>query len=265
MLILLQKTDGENILKAEQQILKEIMHRNKYVYEYIPLYLHDMATDGTPANYPKYYQDAVPIGTIEFVNRWLKIFHGCLMNPVEIPECLQRDEFLKRDYRIVPFHKVPREGSYFIKDVSQLKRFSSCLYKRLEYMDFEELEKSGVIDKSHLFQVSDRVPYYSEYRAYFIDGELENLCQYNGDLMHYPDVDLLLKANAIYSREEHYPKSYTMDVMVSARGTHIVEIHPFACVGLYHTIWTDRILYAYRDGIDYYVNHNVPCMPTRMC
>ena len=67
----------------------------------------------------------IPVGSIQFVEKWLQRCHGIEhINPIEVPKFLRGGKFVKRQYRIVPFEEVPREGRYFIKDVSVLKKFS---------------------------------------------------------------------------------------------------------------------------------------------
>ena len=110
--------------------------------------------------------------------------------------------------------------------------------------------------KEHLYQVSEILNVQSEYRVYIIDGEIENVCNYNGDPLVLPDVNFIKKANAIYSIQPDYPKSYTIDVMVSDKGTSIMEIHPFISVGLYSTLWGSNLLQAYIDGINYVRKYN---------
>lgn len=264
MFILLQKPEKENPLKIEYAILKDILDRNKYTYEYMPTELNDFYFDGklgTPQNYPKYWATAIPIGTLNFVESWMSIFHNKLLNPIEIPKCLRTEEFLKRKYKIVNFEEIPKSGKWFVKDVSKLKTFTSALYEDISQLDLDKYSKPNEggftqLDNSHLFQVSEKLTIYSEYRVYIIDGKIENVAQYNGDMFHYPDMQLINKANLLYSMQQDYPKSYTIDVMVTERGTALIEIHPFTAIGLYATLWSDKLPYAYMDGIDYYINHN---------
>ena len=45
---------------------------------------------------------AIPVGTIEFVEGYLKnIYKIEKMNPIEVPKVLRREEFLCRNYKIV--------------------------------------------------------------------------------------------------------------------------------------------------------------------
>ena len=199
-------------------------------------------------------RDSIPVGSIPFVEEWLDKCCGIShINPLEIPKCLRTKEFLKRDYRIVPFKDIP-PGQHFVKDVTALKRYTFI-------GDTEELftgrEAAGTVDRSHLFQVSDIMNILSEYRVYVIRGKIEAVCHYDGRPDLFPDIDLIKKANSIYMTRPDYPGSLTIDVMITKEGTSLIELHPFAACGLYTTLWGDSLLYAYRDGIEYIKKYNI--------
>ena len=71
-----------------------------------------------------------------------------------------------------------------------------------------------------------------------------------------PDIDLIKKAVCLINVNEKWLNSYTIDVMVGKPGTALIEVHNFASVGLYATLWGDNLLWAYKDGIDYLINDN---------
>lgn len=275
MFFILQKE--KNILDFEIVFVEDKLRQNKYTHEYTFYSKDDFYDKETKEllnikNYPNYIANGIPIGTIDFVGAWLSIFKNVKnMNPIEIPPILRKDEFLKRDYAIVTSDKLPKSGKYFIKDVSKLKSFSSLSYDDIRYLPLDEMLKSPMeikdlrenklntalyLDNTHLYQVSEKVNILSEYRVYIIDGEIQAISNYNGNPCILPDISLIQKANLLYSTQPNYPKSYTMDIMVNERGTSIIEIHPFTSIGLYNSLWGNNLLYAYRDGIDYYVNHN---------
>ena len=195
----------------------------------------------------------IPVGSIQFVEKWLQRCHGIeRINPIEVPKILRGGRFVKRQYRIVPFEEVPRKGRYFIKDVSVLKKFSYT-------GDVSELFNgmyTNALDPTHIYQVSEIVNIESEYRVYIIDGNIEAICNYNGSPMVFPDAGVIYEANYIYMMKRDYPRSLTMDVMVSDKGTEIIEIHPFVSVGLYSTLWGGNLPWAYKQGIDYVLKHN---------
>lgn len=261
MLFLLQKENSDDkTLDIEMRIIEEILNHQKYIHSYIFLSINDFKYK---KDYPEEYKTAIPIGTIEFVSLWLKIFYNIdNINPIEIPYFLRTEEFLKRDYHIVSADKIPNKGTFFIKDASKLKQFSYS--GEMAYFMREDIfgepktkfDSSLYLNKDHLYQVSEVVNILSEYRVYIINGKIQAISNYNGNPCVFPDINIIDKANLIYSTKKDYPKSYTMDIMVTNRGTSIIEIHPFLACGLYTTLWGDNLIYAYRDGIDYVVNHN---------
>lgn len=243
MLFILQNKE-----ELELYILKNKIRENKYIDE---LMLWETSDFDKDVRYSKKIdmKKVVVVGDIPFVQAYLKkIYNIQNMNPIEIPECLRTDEFLKRKYSIVEKDDIPKEGNYFVKDVNKLKSFTyGC--KDIKFLERDKLEES-------LYQVSEFVDILSEYRVYIIDGKIECISNYNGDPCVLPDINLIKKANNIYTLEKDYPKSYSIDIMCSKKGTHIIEIHPWCCLGLYNSLWGNNILFAYRQGLDYYINYN---------
>lgn len=273
MNILLQKQErGIKTLDIENRILKNILDNNKQLHQYTELTLTDfmqLAHSNAENVNINSYRDYIPVGSIEFVSAWMQLFYNHELNPVEIPKVLRTEEFLKRDYKIVRACDLPKSGRWFIKDVSQLKAFSMCWDFDIAQIDRFLLSPDALIGKqkdpedtnvylnnTHLFQVSELLDILAEYRIYIIDGMIENVCLYNGSARYYPDMKLIDKTNLIYSIESDWPCSYTIDVAVTSKGTHLLEIHPFACIGLYSTLWPQELPYAYKDGINYYIQHN---------
>lgn len=253
MKYILQKDDG--VLDLEYLIVNDLLDSSRYVNSKVITTLKELPSLNDIEN-------AIPIGTIDFVGEYLKKFYGIEhLFPIEIPSYLRKDEFLKRDYKIVPYEKLPTNGTIFLKDVTSLKKFGEKV--NLDYIGLDTLfeSKGGfselVLDKNHLYQVSSIFPIASEYRVYVVAGEIENIACYNGSCMIFPDANLLKKVVSLINYNEKHLKSYTIDVMVDKNGnTAIIEVHNFASVGLYNTLWGQNLLYAYRDGIDYYINDN---------
>lgn len=250
---LLQTDSGG--LDTDYYLIKEQLIKGKYVFNYKEIDTKSLMNIAEKGD--------IPIGDIGFVTKYIRETYGIEKeNPIEIPEYLRTDEFLKRKYEIVTWDKIPDRGNWFIKDVSELKSFGqviNCTYSDVkswfEKPDYE-FSTNLVLDKNHLFQVSEVFGIKSEYRVYVIDGRIEAISNYNGDCTILPDIDLIKKAVALINVNEKWLKSYTIDVMVGPRGTAIIEIHNFASVGLYNTLWGTNLIYAYRDGIDYLINDN---------
>lgn len=279
MFFILQKEENnwDTSSKIESMMIEDLLKRTKYTNEYMFMSLnefYDFEIDDTflsvkskvlknKNDFDEKLTNAIPVGTIEFVSTWLKIFKGIEReNAIEIPPVLRTDEFLKRKYSIRKASDIPKSGRYFIKDATQLKVFSYS--GELEYFLYDEmfepkkhdLDNSLRLDPTHLYQVSEIVNILAEYRVYIISGEIVSIEFYDGNPTKFPDIELIKKANLLYKTQSDYPNSYSLDVMVTPRGTAITEIHNFTSLGLYSTIWGTDLLYAYRDGIDYLLKHN---------
>ncbi len=238
----------------ELNIMMDLLRRNKYLHEFVIVPDIDENKDLT---------GYIPIGNIPFVNKYFKTQYGIAQqNPIEIPEVLRTPEFLKRDYKIVKGKDLPRKGTYFIKNVSVLKNFTYD--GNLEYFLFDEMFEPKTsefdttlrINPEHLFQVSEHIDIKSEWRVYIIMGKLANISNYDGDTTLFPDTDFIKKVDSLYRTQPDYPKSYSFDVMVTSRGTALIEVHTFSSLGLYSTLWDNDLLYAYADAKDYVINHN---------
>lgn len=238
-----------DMFDTDTMLIKEILVRRSMIDSFEEMTIQEFRDAER-----KRIKDSIPIGSVQFVEAWLDKCCGIShINPIEIPECLRTEEFLKRDYRIVPFEDIPR-GEYFVKDASKLKKYTF-------FGDTEELftgREAGFIDRSHLFQVSEIKDILSEYRVYIFGGKVNAVCNYDGRPDIFPDMDLVERANRIYMAKPDYPKSLTIDVMVTKEGTSLIEVHPFVACGLYSTLWGDNLLAALIDGIDYVRRHNTP-------
>ena len=243
-------------LDIEYMIVEELLKKNKYLHSYK---ITDTKTLKNIADV-----DMIPIGDIGFVTEYLNLVYGIKReNPIEIPEYLRTEEFLKRNYRLVSWDKVPRTGTFFLKDVSELKTFGNVInanYTDIDnlfnYVPVNKYDSTLVLNKEHVFQVSSLFNIESEYRVYVIGGKIEVISNYNGDCTLFPDMSLVKKAVGLINHNEKWLKSYTLDIMVGKSGTAIIEVHNFTSVGLYHSLWGDNLLYAYKDGIDYLINDN---------
>lgn len=248
--------NDKDTLEIEEIIVKDLLKRNKYTHYYMESSLNKI--DDLDCN------SYIPVGTIEFVTKYLNKFGYCSHEvPIEIPKYLQTDEFLKRDYSICKWDKIPRQGEFFLKDISKLKKYGSIT--NATYTDIDELfnykpksdfDATLVLDKNHLYQVSSILPIKTEYRVYVIGHEIIAITPYEGSPLNLPDTKLLQKAVGLIQLNEKWLQSYTIDIAVGNFGTAILEIHNFTSVGLYHALWGSELLYAYVDGINYLKNDN---------
>ena len=245
MLFLIERIHHRLPMYIDYKLIMSLFHNNSHEYKEMSVTdFFDFENNLlTKKNFPSKYQDAIPIGTIQFVNLFLKVFKGIEEIPViEVPKCLQTDYFLKREYRILPYDQIPTKGKYFIKNVSHLKT--------LTYIgDMKNVIQE--INKADMYQVSDILDIKSEYRVYVIDGKIYAIENYNGDPTLFPDINLIKQANMRWSLENDYPKSYTMDVAVTEQGTCLLECHVLFACGIYTNVLGDDFLQGYIDGIKY--------------
>lgn len=192
--------------------------------------------------------DGIPIGDLEFVQRYLSAYKNIpQLNPIEVPSMMRRPIFLKRSYDLKHGYELPETGDYFIKDVTGLKLMTHI-------GNIADIKNDIIPD--HLYILSDIIDIEAEYRCFFIDGRLHSINYYNGNPCKLPDVQTITSANACYSIQNDYPKSYCMDVAVTPKGTCILECHILFSCGLYTTLLGYNFLYGYQDAMRYTLEHN---------
>ena len=240
LLFLLDYEPDFDFVTQDSIIAKQQLDKRKDLYRYVVMkesdfYDSETGELKTAADFPPEFRKAYPIGSLEFIESFLKIFHGIDREPaIEVPEQLQTIEFLKRDYKIVPFSSLPKDGCFFIKDASNQKSFSYC-------GNIAELqcELPGTLDESHLYVVSDLLDIVSEYRVYVIRGEIKAVSFYKGNPLAFPDTAFIKKTVRAYSRTANPLASYSFDVMITEKGTALIEMHSFLSLGLYWTKWDE--------------------------
>lgn len=256
MIFLLQ---DESELDIDVKILDESIRKQRGIHSrtYIDL-------EGLHQNVETYLKNTVktrivkkgiiPVGSIEFVKEYLRIYGISELNPIEVPKALQTKEFLKRDYSIVSYKEIPKDGNYFIKDVSKLKQFSFS-----GNMDSLFQNYSDKLNDSHLYQVSENVEIVSEYRCFIHNDKIVCINHYDGDPTIFPDISTLNKMICMYMFDKERPKAYSLDIaIIKDKGTAVIEVHPWVSVGLYSYLFGSDLPYCYADGLQYYLDYNKP-------
>ena len=246
----------------EYFLIKEQLNKNYHVFKHTQCSLDRLLSIATKDDYP--------VGDTEFVSTFLKNFHGIYnQNPIEIPKYLRTERFLKRDYRIVEFKDIPKDGQFFLKDVSQLHAFSSIVNPFYEDIfswfepPYDPNSVQLVLNKEHLFQVSEVYDIEAEYRVYVCRGEIKHVAHFCGNALFAPDMELIEDVIRLILDNEPYLKSFVIDVMVGPKGTAIVEIRNFTSVNLYNILWGSELVFAYKDGIEYLLNDNRVLTPDK--
>lgn len=260
----------------EVAIIKSILRQYRQSHSYVTMAASDFyvteedeetfqitTREKTADDFDDRFRTGIPLGNISFVERYLQIFYGVdHENAIEVPPILRSDKFLKRKYSIVPLEKVPRTGKFFLKDATRQKELKYAgdlsLYINDEMYNppMHKNDFSIRFDKTHLYQVSELVNVFAEYRIYVLQGEINSNSFFAGNPLIFPDADLIHEAVELFSFQPDAPRSYSLDVMVNERGTSITEVHNFTSLGLYSVDWDDNLLYAYKDGLDYILNYN---------
>ena len=240
---LIQKIDSS--VGVEERLLMESLRRHD---SYILSSLEEM--ENIPAG------DMVPVGSLEFVQKHLSVFHDIhQMCPIELPVCLRKEGFVSRQYRICSFDELPAAGRWFIKRADRLKVFG----RLMEDDEVREIHEDRFFTRDGLYAVSSPVDIISEWRVYISRQKVLAVTNYDGDPFAVPDKEIIYKAMwAMEMDRKHvHPRSYTIDVAVLEDSrTELLEVHPFACVGLYTSLWGTELPVCYGDGYGWYRDAN---------
>ena len=158
--------------------------------------------------------DIVPVGSIEFVDRYVNLYYGLSLSPINIPPELMIPRFSGRGIEIC--HTAHITSKNFVKSMTKLKGLTTIC-------------ENSQIPKD-VYQVSDVVSFESEYRAFVYKTELQGLQWYSGDFTLFPDVGTIKEMIVCYTQA---PIAYTLDVGIMSGKTVIIECHDFYSCGLY--------------------------------
>lgn len=211
--------------------------------------------------------ESIPVGSIDFVQSYLsKVYSLGAMCPIEVPERLRIPKMLRRDYAIVRYKNLPKNGKWFIKDVSALKNGSyvgciSALHSNQSHFKLNE---------DHIYQVSSVLDIISEYRVFVHHDKIVGIQFYDGDVLTMPtptEIKKIQEAVVRYSVARDCPDAYTMDWAIINTGCKkeprdivILEVHPFVSVGTYG-LEGPILVDMYKNGLKWYVDHNTPLTP----
>lgn len=182
------------------------------------------------------YIKYVPVGTIEFIEKYL----NRKMKPINIPYQLETKEFLKRKiFRGTIGEFLNREGSagladkawYFVKSNEAIKAIESDIYTVPEIIKLNEKYNGQQLLFSEI--IPGKIE--SEWRVFVYKGKIVGLRQYSGnEFGSLPSEATIQKMISKYTKA---PKSYTLDVAVitinNRRYTILIEVHNFVACGLY--------------------------------
>ncbi len=184
---------------------------------------HRVILAETPAGQPL---DAIPVGSVEFVNTHLREYGYPGLCWETIPECLRIPELLGRSVSVgsVSGTELPHGNRLFVKPAVSPKAFEAQVVPRAMLSSFE--------GKGQLF-ISELLPdIVSEWRVFIRAGTMFDLRPYA--YASWPVVPDKQAVQRIMDCYDNQPSVYTLDVAVlSNNRTVLIETHPFIAVGLY--------------------------------
>lgn len=223
-------------------------------------------------------KNAIPVGTIEFVQAYLSNVHNIHhMSPIEIPKELRLPHLLLRDYQIVKSSDIPNGVFNFVKDVSVLKQptFIGNTNDIPDGFLKPDIQcklpgNTTLYEPGHLYQVSDVLNILSEYRVIVINDKIYGIQFYDGNPTIMPTPQEIKKIQEMvvrYSVNKARPGAYAMDIAVvkteneQGRDVALIEVQSATSIGTYGCRGP-FLPDMYRLGIKWYIEHNVEIKTT---
>ena len=154
----------------------------------------------------------IPIGSVEFVSKYITDYYGLTPKPKNIPIELIGKNWTGRN--VINGNEKDIIGEKFVKSNDTIKSFT-------------EICKTAPEGN---YQISDLIYIESEWRAFVFEGKLVGLQNYSGEFYIFPNVD---KIKAMINAYKTQPIAFTLDVAISNNDTVIIEVHDFFSCGLY--------------------------------
>lgn len=154
----------------------------------------------------------IPIGSVEFVSKYINDYYGITPKPKNIPLELIGKNWTGRT--VINGTEKDIIGEKFVKSNDKIKSFT-------------EICKTAPEGN---YQISDLIDIESEWRAFVYEGKLVGLQNYSGEFDIFPNVD---KIKSMINAYKTQPVAFTLDVAISNNDTVIIEVHDFFSCGLY--------------------------------
>jgi len=154
----------------------------------------------------------IPIGSVEFVSKYIANYYGLTPKPKNIPIELIGKNWTGRN--VINGTEKDIIGEKFVKSNDKIKSFTEIC----------KIAPEGN------YQISDLIDIESEWRAFVFEGKLVGLQNYSGEFDIFPNVD---KIKAMINAYKTQPIAFTLDVAISNNDTVIIEVHDFFSCGLY--------------------------------
>lgn len=185
------------------------------------------------SNIDEKFKNHIPIGSVEFVTQYLKVYHNKEVKPRNVPSELFDEYFTGR--KIFNGTEKDIDGTKFVKSNDKIKEFTN------------------ITDKAPQgnYQISDIIDFESEYRVFVYKGKIVGLQNYSGDFLKFPCVSTIWCMIDVF---ESSPIAYTLDVGICKDKTCVVEIHDFFSCGFYGFADYKIVPYMFCDWFNQYIN-----------
>ena len=160
----------------------------------------------------KTFPGYIPIGSVEFVCKYLSDYFNLVPEPKNIPVELLNEKWTGRN--VINGTEKDIIGENFVKSNDKIKSFTEICNSAPEGN----------------YQISDIINIESEWRGFVYEGKLVGLQNYSGEFDVFPDVNKIRQMISAYTSQ---PIAYTIDVAVTGSDTVIIEVHDFFSCGLY--------------------------------
>jgi len=237
---LIQTIDGEVVHDFAFELLRSIEYHkwrgDEMEFEFLDLQELWMVKIHSKKNYSEF----IPIGTIEYVKKFIDTFLiqtnkdyvdiDQYIRPINVPLELRlpvvlegtRGEILEGIKRLEMFYGIGAR-KYYIKSTEVLKDPINGDYDR------DLLGK--IIPESLVVQARPMTNIKSEWRVFVYQGNILACQNYSGDPLVFPNAMAIKDMVKGYTSS---PEAYTLDVMVSENDmTSCLEVHEFFSCGFY--------------------------------
>ena len=164
----------------------------------------------------EYIPNFIPIGSVEFVSKYLKFFDK-IPKPINIPNELLFVYYLGREIKFgnkKDINKFP----CFVKSDTKIKKFT------------EIINNLEIVPEEDKYLISDILNIDSEWRCFIYENKLVGLQNYSGDFTLFPNIEKIKEMIIEYKSS---PIAYTLDIAINESGTFLIEVHDFFSCGLY--------------------------------
>lgn len=214
MNFLIQKIDGEIKHDFSFHLLKSLEYL-KWLDEKPKVYFDKYSS----SHFNKNPSKLIPIGSVEFVQGYLKEYFELFTRPINIPESLNVQDFLGRKIKFGDKYDIIEAS--FIKSNTKVKGQSQLI----------ELKEVDLLINDE-FLISEIIDIKSEWRGFVHNHQLLDIRNYSGDPFTFPNIEKVREMITSYTDQ---PIAYTIDVAVleDSLQTVLIEIHDFYSCGLY--------------------------------